>query len=167
MEQGPLERFRSMAARHARLGSAQCELTWTVPKRSCRVHNSHPRLGCNTPSWPATQCGLAWTGPKHSVVTRSKCCSFSISSSGTNTAVGSRAPYTAGMEWLASGRPPKTSRAPVGGVVRCWCQQVPAGVGGWAVGCARCLGIPFQRHGLTPGACWRAPPGSFNLCRTH
>lgn len=53
MEQGPLERFRSMAARQARLGSTQCELAWTVPKRLCAQLPpppglQHPQLACNT-----------------------------------------------------------------------------------------------------------------------
>jgi hypothetical protein len=55
---------------------------------------------------------LAWTGPNTSVVTSSKWPSLRISCKGTNTAVGSIAPYCLGMECPSSGLPPNASREP-------------------------------------------------------
>ena len=55
---------------------------------------------------------LACTGPNTSVVASSKLPSFRISCSGTNTAVGSIAPYCLGIECPSRGFPPNASRAP-------------------------------------------------------
>mmetsp|Transcript_35616 Transcript_35616/g.79173 ORF Transcript_35616/g.79173 Transcript_35616/m.79173 type:complete len:216 (-) Transcript_35616:1090-1737(-) len=95
------------------------DTTAAVRWLAMRSRASSTRGSCEPPHSVTT-----WKGPNTSVVTAPKCSCFSICSRGTNTAVGSMAPYTEGIRWFWRGFPPNSSRAP--GILsrRCVCCSI-------------------------------------------